>query len=249
MGSADRFPTVSAWYSLLALVWCNSFQFVHSAMAGKVVIEASAKHTATVIFFHGLGDTGHGWASTLAEIKPAYVKLVCPTAPTMPVTLNSGFRMPSWFDLKGLDLSAGEDMEGIHRAAASVHALIDEEIKAGVPSERIVIGGFSQGGALSLFSSLRTPHQLAGVAALSCWLPLRNMFPSGLLGNAETPMLICHGDADPVVPHKWGQESALLIKKFHKSIDFRTYRGLSHSSNDKEMKDVQAFIEQRLPPQ
>ena len=82
------------------------------------------------------------------------------------------------FDLKGLDLSAGEDMEGIHRAAASVHALIDEEIKAGVPSERIVIGGFSQGGALSLFSSLRTPHQLAGVAALSCWLPLRNMFPS-----------------------------------------------------------------------
>lgn len=216
-------------------------------MAGKVVIEASSKHTATVIFFHGLGDTGHGWASSLAEIKPAYVKLVCPTAPTMPVTLNSGFRMPSWFDLKGLDLSAGEDTEGIKRAAVSVHSLIEDELKAGIPSNRIMIGGFSQGGALSLYSSLRTSHKLAGVIALSCWLPLRDTFPANIAGNTETQMLVCHGDADPVVPHRWGSESASILKKFNKTVDFRTYKGLSHSSSDKEMKDIKTFIEQSLP--
>jgi len=216
-------------------------------MAGKVVIEASSKHTATVIFFHGLGDTGHGWASSLAEIKPSYVKLVCPTAPTMPVTLNSGFKMPSWFDLKGLDLSAGEDTEGIKLAATSVHGLIEDELKAGIPSTRIMIGGFSQGGALSLYSSLRTAHNLAGVVALSCWLPLRDTFPANIAGNVETRMLVCHGDADPVVPHRWGQESACILKKFNKCVDFRTYKGLSHSSSDKEMMDIKTFIEQSLP--
>jgi len=216
-------------------------------MAGKVVIEASSKHTATVIFFHGLGDTGHGWASSLAEIKPSYVKLVCPTAPTMPVTLNSGFKMPSWFDLKGLDLSAGEDTEGIKLAATSVHGLIEDELKAGIPSTRIMIGGFSQGGALSLYSSLRTAHNLAGVVALSCWLPLRDTFPANIAGNVETRMLVCHGDADPVVPHRWGQESASILKKFNKCVDFRTYKGLSHSSSDKEMMDIKTFIEQSLP--
>jgi len=218
-------------------------------MAGKVVIEASSKHTATLIFFHGLGDTGHGWASSLAEIKPTYVKLVCPTAPTMPVTLNSGFKMPSWFDLKGLDLSAGEDVEGIKRAASSVHSLIEEELKAGIPSTRIVIGGFSQGGALSLYSSLRTPHTLAGVVALSCWLPLHASFPADIAGNTETQMLLCHGDADPVVPHRWGQESASILKKLNKCVDFRTYKGMSHSSSDKEMEDIKAFIKQTLPQQ
>ena len=82
------------------------------------------------------------------------------------------------FDLKGLDLSAGEDTEGIQRAAASVQSLIEDEIKGGIPSNRIVIGGFSQGGALSLYSSLVTKHTLGGVAALSCWLPLRDSFPA-----------------------------------------------------------------------
>lgn len=218
-------------------------------MAGKVVIEASAKHTATVIFLHGLGDTGHGWASSLAEIKPSHIKLICPTAPTIPVTLNSGFRMPAWFDLKGLDLSAGEDNEGIQRAASSIHSMIDEEIKNGIPSNRILIGGFSQGGALSLYSALTTPHNLAGVAALSCWLPLRDHFPGKLAGNSETPLMICHGDSDPVVPHKWGEASAALLKKFNKAVDFRTYKNMAHSSCDKEMMDIKTFIDKHLPHQ
>nr|CAG4640862.1 EOG090X06CC [Eulimnadia texana] len=190
----------------------------------------------------------HGWSSALAEIKPSFVKLICPTAPTIPVTLNSGFRMPAWFDLKGLDLSAPEDMEGINRSTAFVHSLIEEEVKNGIPASRIMIGGFSQGGALSLYSGLRANHKIGGIVALSCWLPLHKSFPDGLNGtNNDTPILMCHGDSDPIVPLKWGLETATFMKKFHKSVDFRTYKHLAHSSSDKEMKDIRDFINQRLP--
>ena len=218
-------------------------------MAGKVVIEASTTHTATIIFFHGLGDTGHNWARYLTEIKPCYIKLVCPTAPTMPVTLISGLIMHSWFDIKGHDPSAGEDAEGIERAATLVASYIEDELKTGIPSSRIMIGGFSQGGALSLYSCLRTAHSLAGVTALSCWLPMRQTFPANMAGNANTPILMCHGDADPVVPHPYGQKSASVLKSFNKSVEFRTYNKLVHSPSDVVLKDVKIFIEKFLPPQ
>ncbi|XP_065570093.1 acyl-protein thioesterase 1-like isoform X1 [Artemia franciscana] len=236
-------------------------------MAGKVVIEASAKHTATghwntsqipamvaqdpcslqLIFLHGLGDTGHGWASTLAEIRPAYVKLICPTAPVMPVTLNAGFRMPSWFDLRSLSLTEPEDEAGIKSAAKNVHLLIEEEEKAGIPSNRIVLGGFSQGGALALYSAFEYKKQLGGVVALSCWLPLRQLFPIAALGNKETRILQCHGDSDPVVPLHWGQESYKMMKTFAPNSNFKTYMGLSHSSSTEELSDIADFMKEIMP--
>ncbi|KZC14745.1 Acyl-protein thioesterase 1 [Dufourea novaeangliae] len=96
-----------------------------------VVIAATARHTATLIFFHGLGDTGHGWASSMSAVRLPHIKVICPTAPTMPVTLNAGFRMPSWFDLRTLDPSGVEDEEGIKKAAEMVHSLIAQEVAAG----------------------------------------------------------------------------------------------------------------------
>lgn len=111
-------------------------------------------------------------------IRSPFVKVICPTAKTIPVTLNAGFRMPSWFDLKTLDESGPEDEEGIKTAAIEVQNLIENEIKSGIPADRIVLGGFSQGGALALYSALTFPHKLAGVVALSCWLPLRKNFPA-----------------------------------------------------------------------
>ncbi|KAG8254580.1 acyl-protein thioesterase [Homalodisca vitripennis] len=109
-----------------------------------VVIAATAKQTATLIFLHGLGDTGHGWATAITEIRQPYMKVICPTAPTMPVTLNNGYPMPSWFDLKSLEASGPEDEVGIKKAAESIHAMIEAEEKDGIPSHRIVLGGFSQ---------------------------------------------------------------------------------------------------------
>uniref|UniRef100_A0A3Q3EDA9 palmitoyl-protein hydrolase n=1 Tax=Labrus bergylta TaxID=56723 RepID=A0A3Q3EDA9_9LABR len=143
-----------------------------------VTVSAKEKETAVVIFLHGLGDTGHGWAETLMEIQPSHVKFICPHAPSIPVTLNMKAMMPAWFDLMGLKPDIPEDESGIKRAADNIKAIIEHEAKNGIPPHRIILGGFSQGGALSLYTALTCQHQLAGVVALSCWLPLHRSFPS-----------------------------------------------------------------------
>jgi len=219
-----------------------------SKMPDPVVVSASAKHTATLIFFHGLGDTGHGWATSIAAIRPPHVKVICPTANKMPVTLNSGFQMPSWFDLMSLDPTGPEDEAGIKSAAGLVNSLVAEEVKAGIPSERIMIGGFSQGGALALYTALNTEHKLGGVIALSCWAPLHSKLASSLKQtNLAIPFLQAHGDCDPVVPYKWGQLTSTLLKSLLSNHEFKTYKGMMHSSNDEEMADVKKFIASCLP--
>uniref|UniRef100_A0AAR2K683 Acyl-protein thioesterase 1 n=1 Tax=Pygocentrus nattereri TaxID=42514 RepID=A0AAR2K683_PYGNA len=108
------------------------------------IVPAARKATAAVIFLHGLGDTGHGWAEAMAGIRTPHVKYICPHAPVMPVSLNMNMAMPSWFDIIGLSPDAEEDETGIKKAAESIKALIDQEVKNGIPSHRIVLGGFSQ---------------------------------------------------------------------------------------------------------
>jgi lysophospholipase-2 len=215
-----------------------------------VVVNAKDKHTGTIIFLHGLGDTGHGWASTIANIKPAHVKCICPTAPAQPVTLNGGFVMPSWFDLLTLEATGPEDAEGIKKAGEIIHKMIDEEVeKSGVPSERVILGGFSQGGGLAFHSALRYPHKLGGVLALSCWLPLHKEYPDAAQpNNRGIPVLQCHGDIDPIVPYRWGQMSSQIIKTFLSKYDFKMYNGLMHSSCEPELRDAKDFIAKALPP-
>ena len=117
----------------------------------------------------------------------------------MPVTLNGGFPMPSWFDLYSLDSTGRVDEHGIERAKTLVHELINNEEKAGIPSNRILLGGFSQGGALALYSGLTYSKPLAGILALSCWLPLHEKLSWAGSPNVNTPVLQCHGDADHIV--------------------------------------------------
>lgn len=181
-----------------------------------------------------MGDTGHGWASTIREIKPPHVKLVCPTAASMPVKLNMGLTMPSWFDLFSLSMDGPEDGEGIKRSSAYISSLIEEEkTKHNIPENRILIGGFSQGGALSLHTVLRHPKPLAGVIGLSCWLPLRSDYPGAFHEcNKDVPALQCHGDEDPLVPTAWGAKTADILKPLLTKYTFKTYPGLSHSSCD-----------------
>ncbi|XP_063363209.1 acyl-protein thioesterase 1 [Cydia amplana] len=212
-----------------------------------VIIAATVKQTASLIFLHGLGDTGHGWASTIAAIRGPHVKVICPTAATIPVTLNAGFRMPSWFDLRTLDATAPEDEDGIMRATGLIHGLISDEIKAGIPANRVLLGGFSQGGALALHSALTYPEPLAGVISLSCWLPRHAYFPDAVKAPLDLPIFQAHGDCDPVVPFKWGQMTASFLKTFMKNIEFTTYQGLTHSSSEAELKDMRAFIERTIP--
>jgi len=213
-----------------------------------VVVSASGKHTATLIFLHGLGDTGHGWASSLAEVRQPHVKIVCPTAPVQPVTLNSGFQMPAWFDLISLDPNGPEDEKGIEKSKGSVNKLIEEEInKHGIPPSRIVVGGFSQGGALAIYTGLTCKHSLGGIIALSCWLPLHRKFPDAAV-NPAIKVWQAHGDCDPVVPYRWGQLTSTALKKFVPDHKFSSYSGLAHSSSPQEMNDLKEFLCKLVPP-
>ncbi|XP_070708958.1 acyl-protein thioesterase 1-like isoform X2 [Pempheris klunzingeri] len=170
----------------------------------------------------------------------------------MPVSLNMRMSMPSWFDIYGLSPDANEDESGIKRASENIKALIDQEVKNGIPSHRIILGGFSQGGALSLYTALTTQHKLAGVIALSCWLPLRKSFPQASANSANKDMhvLQCHGDSDPLVPYIFGHQTAERMKSLVNpaNVTFKTYRGLPHSACPEEMVDIKRFIEKQLPP-
>uniref|UniRef100_A0A8C5NZC5 Acyl-protein thioesterase 1 n=1 Tax=Jaculus jaculus TaxID=51337 RepID=A0A8C5NZC5_JACJA len=196
-----------------------------------VVVPAARKATAAVIFLHGLGDTEHRWAEAFAVIRSWHIKYICPHAPVMPVTLNMNMAMPSWFDIIGLSPDSQEDESGIKHAAENVKALIDQE--NGIPSNRIILGGFSQGGALSLYTALTTQQKLAGITALSCWLPPRSSFTLGPISgiNREISILQCHGDSDPLVPLVFGSLTVEKLKTLVNpdNITFKIYEGMMHS--------------------
>ncbi|KIW26797.1 hypothetical protein, variant [Cladophialophora immunda] len=228
-------------------------------MAGKqaLIVPALKKHTATVIMAHGLGDSGAGWVS-LAETwrrrgKFEDVKFVFPNAPNIPITVNFGMRMPGWYDITNFgDLKHDFDEPGILRSRATFNKLISDEIDAGLPSNRIILGGFSQGGAMSLFTGVTTPHKLGGVFGLSCYLVLgdkiKDFAKEANGANADTPFFMGHGDADELVKHQWGVQSAeFLRKELGHKVDFRTYADLAHSADMKEIDDLEEFIKQCLP--
>ncbi|XP_063673171.1 acyl-protein thioesterase 1 isoform X1 [Pan troglodytes] len=197
-------------------------------------------------------DYRHGWAEAFAGIRSSHIKYICPHAPVRPVTLNMNMAMPSWFDIIGLSPDSQEDESGIKQAAENIKALIDQEVKNGIPSNRIILGGFSQGGALSLYTALTMQQKLAGVTALSCWLPLRASFPQGPIGgaNRDISILQCHGDCDPLVPLMFGSLTVEKLKTLVNpaNVTFKTYEGMMHSSCQQEMMDVKQFIDKLLPP-
>jgi len=144
--------------------------------ASAVRVPSKDKATASLIFLHGLGDTGHGWAEQFKDFSMKDVRCVCPNAGMNPVTLNMGMMMPSWFDIKSLDPSGPEDEAGVIAASKILKDLINKEISEGIPAERIIIGGFSQGGAVALYTAFSTNVKIGGVLALSTWLPLNKQF-------------------------------------------------------------------------
>lgn len=141
--------------------------------------------------------------------------------------------MTSWFDLLTLDAAGPEDERGIKKAGELINGMIDAELKEGINSERILLGGFSQGGGLSVHTGLRYPKTLAGILALSCWLPIHKEYPGVLsAANKDIPILQCHGDQDQIVPFQWGEKSHQMMKAFNNRIEFKVYKGMAHSSCD-----------------
>jgi phospholipase/carboxylesterase len=213
-----------------------------------VTVGATAAHYS-VIWLHGLGADGHDFEPIVPELqfrqKPA-TRFIFPHAPVRPVTINQGYAMPAWFDIIALDAQAPEDEAGIRAAADSVAALIAQEQQRGVPSEQVVLAGFSQGGALALHLGLRYPTRLAGILALSSYLPLADKIADeAAAANAQTPIFMAHGEHDPIVPLALAQLSRQRLQQLGYAPQWQTYP-MEHSVMPSEINDIGHWLEQVL---
>ena len=216
------------------------------------VIEAepSGPASASVILVHGLGADAHDLyplPPTLGLPPGLHVRYVFPAAPRMPVTLNMGMTMPSWYDIRYIG-PGGEDGAGVRRAAAWIDELIAREAERGVPPGRVVLGGFSQGGAMSLFTGLRYGKALAGVICMSGYLLLpETLAAEASAANRSVPIFMAHGTADPMVGIERGRESRDRLVEAGYAVDWREYP-MEHQICGEELRDIGRWLAGLLAP-
>ena len=213
------------------------------ALLPAVVHETGAD--AAVIFLHGLGDDGNGWSGVVPELRlPSNfrVRFVFPHAPVMPVTINNGFRMRAWYDIHQADLGSRADLDGVRASQRHLEALVAAERARGIDASRIVIGGFSQGGAVALYTGLRHAERLAGIVALSTYLIGGEALAYEASSvNRDLPILMAHGLHDPVVQFAWAEQSRKALEQGGWHPEWHTYP-MEHSAVLEEIRTVGAFI-------
>lgn len=206
----------------------------------------SSKIDASVIWLHGLGADGYDFAPIVQELNLPNIPFILPHAPARPVTMNNGYIMPAWYDLYGLTASGREDEAGIKISQEYLNSLIEIEINRDTPANRIVLAGFSQGGAIVLHTALRYPQKLAGIMALSTYLPLRNMREAELNpANTNTPIFMAHGIYDEVITLERSQISLKLLQNRQIPVSWHEYN-MAHSVCPQEIDDIRCFLQQVL---
>lgn len=215
----------------------------------RITIEPNVPATSCVIWLHGLGDSGEGFAPIVPMLglpQNHAIRFVFPHAPEQPVTINQGYVMRSWYDIKSMDLHNRADMEGVLDSEKRVQSLLQEQIDLGIEAKNIVLAGFSQGGVLSLFTGLRYAQPLAGILALSCYLPTANALPEHCHNaNAKTPILQNHGERDDVVPMSSGQMANKLLNDAQYDVTWQSYP-MEHSVLPEQLHDISAWLQVRL---
>lgn len=200
--------------------------------------------TASVIWLHGLGADGYDFVPIVPELRlPEDIapRFVFPHAPVRAVTINSGMRMRAWYDILGFSQGAAEDAPGIQASAVLADRFIAKEQQGGVQANRIVLAGFSQGGAIALHAGLRRPTALAGILALSTYLPLRASLPEASSAGRQTPILMCHGRFDPVLSVSLGEISRDLLRQHGCSVEWKEYP-MQHQVCAQEIADISAWL-------
>lgn len=214
-----------------------------------VEIEPIGPVRSSVIWMHGLGADAHDFEPIVPELRlPAElgVRFVFPNAPIRPVTINNGMQMRAWYDVLSMDLPRQEDPDGVHASERAIYALLEREKQRGVPAERIVLAGFSQGGAMALHTGLRYPDRLAGILALSCYIPLVGKLNSERRpANQPTPIFMAHGDYDAVIPMRYGQQSAEALKALGYAVEWSDY-GMGHEVCWQEIRDIADWLKRVL---
>lgn len=212
-----------------------------------VEIEPPEPATASVVWLHGLGADGHDFEPIVPELglpDTLAVRFVFPHAPSMPVTINNGYRMPAWYDILDMDLSRRADRAGLLASAARVAELLDRERERGIPSERIVLAGFSQGGAVGLQLALTYPQRLAGLLALSTYFATGgDAAPTA--ASRELPIEVHHGVFDPLVPEAMGRLTIERLRDLGYAPTYRTYP-MEHAVCAEQIADIGRWLIARL---
>jgi phospholipase/carboxylesterase len=217
-----------------------------------IEIESGDKPAAAVIWMHGLGADGNDFVPIVHELElsgaPA-IRFVFPHAPMQPVSINNGHVMRAWYDVKWGDLegrSKQADEAGVRASQRAIEALIDREVSRGIVAEKILLAGFSQGGAIALHAGLRYSKKLAGVMALSTYLPLPESFPSeATQDNRATPIFLAHGMQDNVVPYEMGLRSRQLLEQQGYDVEWHEYP-MAHSVALEEINDIGVWLRKVL---
>jgi phospholipase/carboxylesterase len=221
----------------------------HDPTLDTVRIETRRTPDLVVILMHGLGADGHDFEPIVADLAlppEVAIRWVFPHAPVRSVTINGGEEMRAWYDIVALDIGADTDEVGIRESAASIGALIAAERDTGVPSQRILLAGFSQGGVMALYAGLRWGERLAGIAALSCYVALPDALGTeASASNASLPIFLAHGTADPVVSFEHGEAARDLLLAGGYRVTWRTYP-MGHGVSEREVADLRGWILERL---
>jgi phospholipase/carboxylesterase len=215
-----------------------------------VVLEPEVPANAAVIWLHGLGADGYDFVPIVPELglpQDHAIRFVFPHAPMRAVTINNGMKMRAWYDIPSLTRMDKQDEAGILDSERIVKGFIQRELDAGIAAQRIVIAGFSQGGAITLHTALRYPKTLAGVLPLSTYLPLADKLASeACAANRTTPILMCHGEYDPVLPYALGENSCEILRAEGYEVDWRKYP-MQHQVCAEEIETIGAWLQARLP--
>ena len=218
-------------------------------MSDTVEIAPPGTPAGSVIWLHGLGADGHDFEPVVPELRlpeSLPLRFVFPHAPVRPVTINGGLSMRAWYDIYSFDRDGPVDEDGIRDSAARLERLIRREMERGVAARNIVVAGFSQGGAIALHAALRFPERLAGLMALSTYLPLASRFETEVaaepqLANRDLPIFMAHGSFDPVLPMHLGTASRDRLQAAGFDVEWRDYP-MAHAVCPQEIADIRAFL-------
>ena len=220
-----------------------------TSLLETIIVEPAASANAAVIWMHGLGADGHDFEPVVPEFdfqSTLSVRFIFPHAPFRPITINGGHVMRGWYDISELSSLRQEDSTGIQASARAIEALIAQQIESGIPVQRIVLAGFSQGAAMALHTGLRYAQPLAGVIALSGYLPLAAALEAEAhSANERTPIFLAHGNQDNVVPLRLAENTRAVLERNNYVVTWRMYP-MPHSVCAQEIGDISGFLNVRL---
>jgi phospholipase/carboxylesterase len=217
-------------------------------MLTTITVNQTNPSSATIIWMHGLGADGHDFESVVQMLNLPHIKFILPHAPYRPVTLNNGYEMRAWYDIFGLQSDSQQDEAGINSMQASINAMIEAEIAQGIHSQRILLAGFSQGGAMALHTATRFDQPLAGVLALSTYLPLKNQLSvKQHPANKHLPIWMAHGRDDSVITLTTAQASRETLEAAGYAVEWHEYE-MPHSVCEEEINDIRKFLLRVLSP-